>query len=227
MKDLEKSLKNIYNEDDIKIPNSLREKVNKIYEDIESKSKKKVRNNVLKVAGLFIALLIGINIVKPSLAEELPIVGPVLKVLNNKWGLGIKYTENGLSVKEEFHTENLNINIEAMDFDGWQLLMTYKVESKIAVDNPVFYDIMFDINGEGFNVEESGGLATGGPDEDGIYYGYLVKKLEFEKSSYNNEVIVVSISPKAINYIQDGKDTIEEINDSRELKLTIKNKHYR
>ena len=99
MKDLEKSLKNLYNEDDIKIPNSLRKKVNKIYEDIESKSKKKVRNNILKVAGLFIALLIGINFVKPSLAEELPIVGPVLKVLNSKWGLGIKYTENGLSVK--------------------------------------------------------------------------------------------------------------------------------
>lgn len=226
MKDLEKSLKNLYNEDDIKIPNSLRKKVNKIYEDIESKSKKKARNNVLKVAGLFIALLIGINFVKPSLAEELPIVGPVLKVLNNKWGLGIKYTENGLSVKEEFHTENHTVNIEAIDFDGDQLLMTYKVESKIEFNNLVFYDIKFDINGEGFNVEQGGGLATGGPDEDGIYYGYSVTKLNFENSAYNNEEIVVSIFPKAIDYI-DEEYIIEEINDSRELKLTIKNKNYR
>lgn len=226
MKDLEKSLKNLYNEDDIKIPNSLRKKVNKIYEDIESKSKKKARNNVLKVAGLFIALLIGINFVKPSLAEELPIVGPVLKVLNNKWGLGIKYTENGLSVKEEFHTENHTVNIEAIDFDGDQLLMTYKVESKIEFNNLVFYNIRFDINGEGFNVEQGGGLATGGPDEDGIYYGYSVTKLNFENSAYNNEEIVVSIFPKAIDYI-DEEYIIEEINDSRELKLTIKNKNYR
>lgn len=226
MKDLEKSLKNLYNEDDIKIPNSLRKKVNKIYEDIESKSKKKVRNNILKVAGLFIALLIGINFVKPSLAEELPIVGPVLKVLNSKWGLGIKYTENGLSVKEEFHTENHTVNIEAIDFDGDQLLMTYKVESKIEFNNLVFYDIKFDINGEGFNVEQGGGLATGGPDEDGIYYGYSVTKLNFENSAYNNEEIVVSIFPKAIDYI-DEEYIIEEINDSRELKLTIKNKNYR
>ena len=226
MKDLEKSLKNLYNEDDIKIPNSLRKKVNKIYEDIESKSKKKARNNILKVAGLFIALLIGINFVKPSLAEELPIVGPVLKVLNNKWGLGIKYTENGLSVKEEFHTENHTVNIEAVDFKGDQLLMTYKVESKIEFNNLVFYDIKFDINGEGFNVEQGGGLATGGPDEDGIYYGYSVTKLNFENSAYNNEEIVVSIFPKAIDYI-DEEYIIEEINDSRELKLTIKNKNYR
>ena len=226
MKDLEKSLKNLYNEDDIKIPNSLRKKVNKIYEDIESKSKKKARNNLLKVAGLFIALLIGINFVKPSLAEELPIVGPVLKVLNNKWGLGIKYTENGLSVKEEFHTENHTVNIEAIDFDGDQLLMTYKVESKIEFNNLVFYNIKFDINGEGFNVEQGGGLATGGPDEDGIYYGYSVTKLNFENSAYNNEEIVVSISPKSIDYA-DEEYIIEEINDSRELKLTIKNKNYR
>ena len=80
MMDLDKNLKRLYNEDDIKIPNSLREKVNKIYEDIESKSKKTVRKNLLKAAGLFIAILIGVNFVKPSLAEELPIFGPVLKV---------------------------------------------------------------------------------------------------------------------------------------------------
>ncbi len=226
MKDLEKSLKSLYNDDDIKIPNSLREKVNKIYEDIESKSKKKVRNNFFKVAGLFIALLIGINFVKPSFAEELPIFGPVLKVLNNKWGLGIKYTENGLSVKEEFYTENHTVTIEAIDFDGSQLLMTYKVESKIEFDNLIIYGIMFDINGEEFNVEQNGGLATGGPDEDGIYYGYSVTKLSFENSAYNNEEITVGITPKAIRYIAE-EDTIEEINNSRELKLTIKNKNYR
>ncbi len=226
MKDLDKSLKSLYNEDNIKIPNSLREKVNIIYEDIESKSKKKVRNNFFKAAGLFIALLIGINFVKPSLAEELPIVGPVLKVINNKWGLGIKYTENGLSVKEEFYTENHTVTIEAIDFDGSQLLMTYKVESKIQFDDLILYDIMFDINAEEFNVEQNGGLATGGPDEDGIYYGYSVTKLNFEKGANNSEEITVAITPKAIRYIAE-KDTIEEINNSRELKLTIKNKNYR
>ena len=104
--------------------------------------------------------------------------------------------------------------------------MTYKVESKIEFNNLVFYDIKFDINGEGFNVEQGGGLATGGPDEDGIYYGYSVTKLNFQNSAYNNEEIVVSIFPKAIDYI-DEEYIIEEINDSRELELTIKNKNYR
>lgn len=227
MMDLEKDLKNLYNEDDIKIPNSLREKVNKIYEDIESKSKKKVRNNVLKVAGLFITLLIGINFVEPSLAEELPIVGPVLKVLNNKWGLGIKYTENGLVVKEEFHTENHIINIEAVDFKEGKLLITYKVESKIKFNELIIYGFTIDISGEDFNVDGGIGLDTGGPDEDGIYYGYSMRQLEFEKGIDEKEEVTVRIFPKEISYFNNDEEIREVINDSREIKLTIKNKDYR
>lgn len=227
MMDLEKGLKNLYNEDDIKIPNSLREKVDKIYEDIESKSKKKVRDNVLKAAGLFITLLIGINFVKPSLAEELPIVGPVLKVLNNKWGLGIKYTENGLVVKEEFHTENHIINIEAVDFEGEQLLIVYKIESKIKLNNPTLYSFTIDISGEDFNVEGGTGLDTGGADEDGIYYGYSLRQLNFDKGVNNKEELTVNISPRSITSFIGDEDVTEEINDSREIKLTIKNKNYR
>lgn len=227
MMDLDKKLKNIYNEDNIKIPNSLREKVNKIYEDIESKNKNKVRKNLLKVAGLFVAILIGINFVKPSLAEELPIFGPVLKVLNNKWGLGIKYTENGLSVKEEFHTENHIINIEAVDFDGGNLLIVYKIESKIDIDTPILYGVTIDIRGEDFINKEGSGLDTGGPDEDGIYYGYSQRQLSFEKDINEKEELTVSIYPKSITYFKNDNEVIEEIYDSREIKLTIKNKNYR
>lgn len=227
MMDLDKKLKNLYNEDDIKIPNSSREKVNKIYEDIKSKSKKKVRKNILKVAGLFIAILIGTNFVKPSLAEELPIFGPVLKVLNNKWGLGIKYTENGLSVKEEFHTENHIINIEAVDFDGGNLLIVYKIESKIELNNPIIYSFTMDISGEDFIVEEVSGLDTGGPEDDGLYYGYSLRQLKFEKGMDKKEKLTVSIYPKTINYFKNDEEVIEEIYDSREIKLTIKNKNYR
>ncbi|WP_066895446.1 DUF4179 domain-containing protein [Clostridium nigeriense] len=227
MMDLDKKLKNLYNEDDIKIPNSLREKVDKIYEDIESNNKKKVRKNLLKVAGIFIAILIVTNFVKPSLAEELPIFGPVLKVLNNKWGLGIKYTENGLSVKEEFHTENHTINIEAVDFKGDKLLIVYKVESKIEIDDPIMYSISIDIRGEDFINKEGAGLDTGGPDEDGIYYGYSIRELNFEKGSNNKEELNVSIYPKSITYFKNDDEVIEEVYDSREIKLTIKNKNYR
>ncbi|MGG7056790.1 DUF4179 domain-containing protein [Clostridium tertium] len=227
MMNLEKGLKNLYNEDNIKIPSSLREKVDKIYEDIESKSKKKVRNNVLKAAGLFITLLIGINFVKPSFAEELPIVGPVLKVLNNKWGLGIKYTENGLVVKEEFHTENHIINIEAVDFEGEQLLIVYKIESKIKLNDPILYGFTIDISGEDFNVEGGTGLDTGGPDEDGIYYGYSVRQLNFEKGIDEKEELTVRIFPQEIIYFNNDEEVREVINDSREIKLTIKNKNFR
>lgn len=225
--DLDKNLKNLYNEDNIEIPSSLREKVNKIYEEIEKKSKKRTRINILKVAGLFFVLVIGVNFVKPSLAEELPIFGPVLKVLNDKWGLGIKYTENGLSVKEEFHTENHNINIEAVDFRGDNLLIVYRIESKIDLDTPIIYGVTIDIRGEDFINKEGIGLDTGGPDEDGIYYGYSIRELNFEKGSNNKEELTVSIYPKSISYFENDDEVIEEVYDSREIKLTIKNKNYR
>ena len=220
MMDLDKELKNLYNEDDIKISNSLREKVNKIYEDIESKNKKKVRKKLLKVVGLFIAILIGINIAKPSLAEELPIFGPVIKVLNNKWGIGIKYTENGLSVKEEFHTENHIINIEAVDFRGEQLLIVYKIESKIDLDTAIFSGISIDIRGEDFINKEGSGLDTGGPDEDGIYYGYSLRQLSFEKDMNEKEELTVSIYPKSITYFKNDDEVIEEVYDSREITVS-------
>lgn len=225
--DLDKNLKNLYNEDNIEIPSSLREKVNKIYEEIEKKSKKRTRINILKVAGLFFVLVIGVNFVKPSLAEELPIFGPVLKVLNDKWGLGIKYTENGLSVKEEFYTENHTINIEAVDFRGDNLLIVYRIESKIDLDTPIIYGVTIDIRGEDFINKEGAGLDTGGPDEDGIYYGYSIRELNFEKGSNNKEELTVSIYPKSITYFKNDDEVIEEVYDSREIKLTIKNKNYR
>lgn len=229
MIDLDKSLKSIYKEENIKIPNSLRKKVNNIYEDIESKSKKKVRKNLLKVAGLFITLLIGINFVKPSLAEELPIVGPVLKVLNNKWGLGIKYTENGLVVKEDFHTENHTLNIEAVDYRGDQVLLVYKIinNNKIDMDNPEMYSLDIDISGEDFIVDGNTGIDTGGVDEVDVCYGYSLRKLNFEKGLDNRKELTVKISPKGIRYFKGDEEVIEEIKDTREINLTIKNKNFR
>lgn len=227
MMDLDKKLKNLCSEEDINIPNSLREKIDKIYEDIESKNKKKVRKNVLKVAGIFIAILIGTNFVKPALAEELPIFGPVIKVLNEKLGLGIKYTENGLSVKEEFHTENHTINIEAVDFKGDKLLIVYKIESKIDIDDPIMYSFSIDIRGEDFVNKEGSGIDTGSPDEDGIYYGYSMRELTFEEGKDKKEEVTVSIFPKSITYFKNDEEVTEEMYDSREIKLTIKNKNYR
>ena len=148
-------------------------------------------------------------------------------MLNNKWGLGIKYTENGLSVKEEFHTENHTINIEAVDFKGDKLLIVYKVESKIEIDDPIMYSISIDIRGEDFINKEGAGLDTGGPDEDGIYYGYSIRELIFEKGIDKKEELTVSIFPKSISYFKNDEEVIEEIYDSREINLTIKNKNYR
>lgn len=227
MIDLDKSLNNLYKDNDIEIPTSLRRKLDKVYEEIESKKKKTIKKNVLKVAGLIIALLIGTNFIKPSLAEELPIFGPVIKVLNNKWGLGIKYTENGLVVKEDFHTENHTLNIEAVDYRGDQVLLVYKIinNNKIDMDNTEMYSLDIDISGEDFIVDSNTGIDTGGVDEDGVCYGYSLRRLNFEKGLDNRKELTVKISPKGIRYFKGDEDVIEEIKDTREINLTIKNKN--
>lgn len=229
MIDLDKSLNNLYKDNDIEIPTSLRRKLDKVYEEIESKKKKTIKKNVLKVAGLIIALLIGTNFIKPSLAEELPIFGPVIKVLNNKWGLGIKYTENGLVVKEDFHTENHTLNIEAVDYRGDQVLLVYKIinNNKIDMDNTEMYSLDIDISGEDFIVDGNTGIDTGGVDEDGVCYGYSLRRLNFEKGLDNRKELTVKISPKGIRYFKGDEDVIEEIKDTREINLTIKNKNFR
>lgn len=229
MIDLDKSLNNLYKDNDIEIPTSLRRKLDKVYEEIESKKRKTIKKNVLKVAGLIIALLIGTNFIKPSLAEELPIFGPVIKVLNNKWGLGIKYTENGLVVKEDFHTENHTLNIEAVDYRGDQVLLVYKIinNNKIDMDNPEMYSLDIDISGEDFIVDGNTGIDTGGVDEDGVCYGYSLRRLNFEKGLDNRKELTVKISPKVIRYFKGDEDVIEEIKDTREINLTIKNKNFR
>lgn len=229
MIDLDKSLNNLYKDNDIEIPTSLRRKLDKVYEEIESKKKKIIKKNVLKVAGLIIALLIGTNFIKPSLAEELPIFGPVIKVLNNKWGLGIKYTENGLVVKEDFHTENHTLNIEAVDYRGDQVLLVYKIinNNKIDMDNTEMYSLDIDISGEDFIVDGNTGIDTGGVDEDGVCYGYSLRRLNFEKGLDNRKELTVKISPKGIRYFKGDEDVIEEIKDTREINLTIKNKNFR
>ena len=83
MSDIEKDLRNLANAEDIEIPKSLRNKVNHIYKIIEKENSKKnkIRKSIRVASGLVVFLL-GINFIKPTLAEEIPLVGPVLKVLN-------------------------------------------------------------------------------------------------------------------------------------------------
>ena len=75
--------------------------------------------------------------------------------------------------------------------------------------------------------KEGRGLDTGGLDEDGIYYGYSLRELSFEKDMNEKAELTVSIYPKSITYLKNDYEVIEEIYDSRERNLTIKNEKYR
>ncbi|MDU7129132.1 MAG: DUF4179 domain-containing protein [Escherichia coli] len=227
MSDIEKDLRNLANAEDIEIPKSLRNKVNHIYKIIEKENSKKnkIRKSIRVASGLVVFLL-GINFIKPTLAEEIPLVGPVLKVLNENLGLGIKYTENGLVVNKDFKTENYNVNIETVDFNGDKLLIVYKVEPKKDIYEVISYSLDIEVEGSAFKVKQGDSLSTGRI-ENNVYYGYSVLEITFEDIYSNNEELKVNILPIGLNITTNNEEIKEKIENGESLSLIIKNKNYR
>lgn len=227
MSDIEKDLMKLANNENIEIPKSLRNKVNNIYKIIEKENKNKNRiRKIIKVASISVIFLVGINFITPTFAEEIPLVGPVLKVLNENLGLGIKYTENGLVVNKDFNTENYKVNIETVDFNGNNLLIVYKVESKKNIYTAISYSLDIVIDGSGFNVRQGDSLSTGSI-ENNAYFGYSVFELNFEDVYNDIEELEVNILPIELNITDKNEEINEEIQNEEKLNLKIKNKNYR
>ena len=169
---IDKNLKKIKDTENIVIPDSLRNKVNEAYSQIQEKEETVVSKYVkqsLKVACVLIVIIVGINFVNPILAEEVPLFGPVIKVLNENFGLEIRYTENGLVVNESFNTENFKITIETVDYVNEQIFIVYKVEGENLEEG--IYSLFLQAEGEGFTATQGDAIATGDL-KNSIYYGY-------------------------------------------------------
>lgn len=222
MRNIEKELKELIIKEEVFIPDSLRKKVNETYDQLEENKIFKDRvKSVIKVASLVIIILLSTNFIAPIVAEEIPLVGPVIKMLNNRMEINIRYTDNGLVVKETFNTESYSVNIETVDFDGERILIVYKVDGiKKNTPWPCVLDI--NIKSDSLIISEEASMATGGI-EEGAYYGYQQYDINLNNDFKKQKEIKLNITPKVLIA---GSDE-EKFRDEDEINLTVKNKNYR
>lgn len=222
MINIEKELENLRVHEKECIPGSLRKRVNETYEQLEENTIfKDVIKNVIKVASIILIILFSTNFIAPTIAEEIPLVGPVIKMINNKMGMNVRYTDNALVVKETFNTENYSVNIETLDFDGEKILIVYKVVGiKENTPWPCVLDI--DIKSDSLIINNEASMATGSI-EEGTYYGCQQYDINFDNKITEQKDIQLNITPKALIA---GDDEEEFINASK-INLNIKNKNYR
>lgn len=225
MRDIDKELRSLGNNINIEIPKSLREKVNETYKIIEKENVngRKCIKNIIKVAAAIIVVVIGVNLLSPTIAQEIPLFGPVIKVINESFGIGIKYTENGLAIHENFETENYKVIFESIDYNGSDIMMIYKVETN--EEELGLYVLECEIEGIGFEIDGTGAMATGDFYE-GDYYGYFLCGTDFKEAREFDE-ITIKITPKFIEYLPKNKIIREEIINSKTIEYTIKNKNLR
>ena len=222
MRNIEKELENLRMNKEICIPDSLRKKVNEAYDQLEeNKITKDIIKSVIKVASIVIIILFSTNFIAPTIAEEIPLVGPVIKMINDKMGMNVRYTDNGLVVKETFNTEGYSVNIETVDFDGEKILIVYKVVGiKKNIPWPCVLDI--DIKSDSLVINKEASMATGAI-EEGAYYGYQQYDINFNNDDLKKKEIQLNITPKVLIA---GSDEEEFIN-ATEINLNVKNKNYR
>lgn len=222
MRDIEKELEDLSINEEVFIPDSLRKKVNETYDQLEEKKIVKYKiKSVIKVASLVIIILFSTNFIAPTVAEEIPLVGPVIKMLNNKMEINIRYTDNGLVVKETFNTEGYSVNIETVDFDGERILIVYKVVG-IKKNTPWPCVLGIDIKSDSSIINEEASMATGGI-EEGEYYGYQQYDINFNDDFTKQKEIKLNITPKILIAGSDEESFV----DATEINLTVKNKNYR
>lgn len=220
MRNIEKELEDLRMNKEICIPDSLRKKVNETYEQLEEN---KISKNIIRVAAIAIAIIIlfSTNSIAPTIAEEIPLVGPVIKMLNNKMEMNVRYTDNGLVVKETFNTECYSVNIETVDFDGEKILIVYKVVG-INKNTPWPCVLDIDIKSDSLIINKEASMATGGI-EEGAYYGYQQYDINFNNEPLKEKEIQLNITPKILIA---GSDEEEFINEGQ-INLNVKNKNYR
>ena len=173
-------LKSIAKKEKSHIPESLRKRVNETYDIIYKEKGHKVvkaKYKYLKVASVLIVALLGVNIVMPTLAESIPILGEVFKVLNENLGITTEYSKYGVEVKKSMKIdEDEMLIIKSVAYDGIEVAIFYEVSSLKPLKGDNYYlSAMFG----GRNIGGYGGSCWGSKSNDNLFYGIASYQIDF------------------------------------------------
>lgn len=160
-----------------------------IEEEVSNMQKKRIKKNLNKkikgkknwkiikysytAAALALVSLIGINTVSPSFAENIPVVGSIIQVLNEKMGIYGDYAEYSQMVDKSVTNKGIGVTINEVMADGSRLIIGYTVKSDEKLEDEEFKDYFsmtsdFEINGKRI---DGGGSGMGNYVDDYTYIG--------------------------------------------------------
>lgn len=168
------------------IPESLRKKANETYDLIykdKGQTTKKAKYKYLKVASVLIAALLGVNIVMPTFAESIPIIGEVFKVLNENLGVTTEYSKYGVEINKSMKIdEDETLTIKSVAYDGIEVAVFYEVSSPKALKDDNYY---LNLKFNGRNIGGYGGSCFGKKRGENIFYGIASYQIEFDGNLLN------------------------------------------
>lgn len=201
------------------IPESLRKKVNHTY-DLIYKDKgqitKKSKYKYLKVASVLIVALLGVNIVMPTFAESMPIIGEVFKVLNENLGVTTEYSKYGVDVNKSMKIdEDETLTIKSVAYDGIEVAIFYEVSSNKPLKDDNYY---LSVGFNGRNIGGYGGSCWGSKSGDNLFYGIASYQIDFGGNTLKSpEKLKLSIEEISVD--SHSGDRIFMDNSSFEVKL--------
>lgn len=180
-----RELKDSAKEIEIEVPDSLRLKVN---DTINNLKDKKPRRNYLiaKAAAFLLATLCTFNILMPTYAESLPIIGATFKSINEAFGYGGKYVDKAKSVSLTQNYDGITMTINNIYFDGTELAIAYELKSeKKLINEPKIAPIM---KVDGDYIQYYNELQEGDFKDSNTYIGIATYVLTEKKILDNKEM---------------------------------------
>lgn len=169
-------IKEIQNDSIEEISEMQKERIKK---NLNKKIKRKKRRKTIKYSGIAAALalvaLIGVNTFSPSFAEDIPVIGSVVQMLNERIGIHGDYEEYSQIVDKSITKKGITVTINEVLADESRLMVGYtiKSDSKLNLGDGRFQDYMdltadFKVNGKYLH---DGGSGLGQYIDDYTYVG--------------------------------------------------------
>lgn len=129
----------------IDIPEELKRRVLKTLDNLPDrkiKRKSKLRR-ISQIAVGFIICILSFNLIMPTYAESLPIIGPTFKSINEAIGIGDKYVEGSKDINITKKYKDTTMTIKNIYYDGVELAIAYELKCEKGFDDkPIIFPII-------------------------------------------------------------------------------------
>lgn len=139
--DLREEARNI----NIEVPDKLKNNIYKTLDELPERNVKR-KSKFKKVVGLVagaIVCMFAFNIVMPAYAENLPLIGPTFKSINETIGVGSQYVDGAKDINISKKYEDTTMTIKNIYYDGIELAIAYELKSEKGFDDkPIIFPII-------------------------------------------------------------------------------------